>query len=570
LLVFVDNKEKQRIQSSSKTSPPTVEMDSWAAHTPTPNLKFENSPAESLLSTPEEMFPSLFGSEASSNMPTLNPIDMMSPQSLRDITPDVSVLAGLQSTPGTPSEASPAPEKKPVKKRKSWGQVLPEPKTNLPPRKRAKTEDEKEQRRVERVLRNRRAAQSSRERKRQEVEGLEQRNKELQEQLRQSQAANIALMNELRKFQRTPGVMARAPATFDTLRPSPLTLSQELFSSQDSHGLSTDNATLEQLLSSLPTNNTVNPASLSPTLTPVPEADEENEPATTVASFDSTTIVNTSPDATQHPAEMLCQGLQCRSAEVPQWLASQQAQPALALLQFLLMSTSTMVSLCQRPLTQIAMSLKAGFSLPPTPAILNTIILLVTNPSPSRRRSSTSTTLSQTTTFQLPSSSRSTAPTAARPPTRRSSSLRLKFLRKILTCSPTLARPLMDATMEALRLVSTEGFTVDRVSEGDVRTAAATNGKAQQPQQGMGRTSWLNGAQLPSKEVLITLLWVLRTEERRLEIRQQLGSSSKPGRLSAPLKSMAPTTNGVFVLTVKRSLGGEGSLDASLKRRRVE
>jgi transcriptional activator HAC1 len=563
-------------------------MDSWAAHTPTPNLKFENSPTESLLSTPEEMFPSLFGSEAPSTMPTLNPIDMMSPQSLRDMTPDVSVLAGLQSTPGTPlSESSPAPEKKPVKKRKSWGQVLPEPKTNLPPRyaphphrsiahmltsnrKRAKTEDEKEQRRVERVLRNRRAAQSSRERKRQEVEGLEQRNKELQEQLRQSQAANIALMNELRKFQRTPGVMARAPATFDTLRPSPLTLSQELFSSQDSHGLSADNATLEQLLSSLPTNNTVNPASLSPTLTPVPEADEENEPATTAASFDSTPLVNTSPDATQHPAEMLCEGLQCRSAEVPQWLASQQVQPALVLLQFLLMSTSTMVSLCQRPLTQIAMSLKAGFSLPPTPAILNTIILLVTNPSPSRRRSLTSTTSSRTTTSQLPSSSRSTVPTAARPPTRRSSSLRLKFLRKILTCSPTLARPLMDATMEALRLVSTEGYSVDRVSEGDVRTAAATNGKAQQQQQGMGRTSWLNGAQLPSKEVLITLLWVLRTEERRLEIRQQLGSSSKPGRLSAPLKSMAPTTNGVFVLNLKRSLGGEGSLDASLKRRRVE
>ncbi|KAL9061425.1 MAG: hypothetical protein Q9206_000552 [Seirophora lacunosa] len=63
-------------------------------------------------------------------------------------------------------------EKKP-KKRKSWGQELPVPKTNLPPRKRAKTEDEKEQRRIERVLRNRQAAQSSRERKRQEVEKLE-------------------------------------------------------------------------------------------------------------------------------------------------------------------------------------------------------------------------------------------------------------------------------------------------------------------------------------------------------------------------------------------------------------
>ena len=545
-------------------------MDSWTAHTPTPNLKFENSPTESLLSTPEEMFPSLFGSEAPSTVPTLNPIDMMSPQSLRDITPDVSVLAGLQSTPQTPSESSPAPEKKPVKKRKSWGQVLPEPKTNLPPRKRAKTEDEKEQRRVERVLRNRRAAQSSRERKRQEVEGLEQRNKELQEALRQSQAANIALMNELRKFQRTPSVMARAPTNFDALRPSPLTLSQELFSSQDTSNLSADSAALEQLLSSIPPNNTVNPASLSPTLTPVPEADE-NEPATTATSFaDATSLVNTSPDATQHPAEMLCQGLQCRSAEVPQWLAaSQQVQPALALLQFLLMSTSTMVSLCQRPLTQIAMSLKAGFSLPPTPAILNTIILLVTNPSPSRRRS-TSATSSPTTTSQLPSSSRSTNPTVARPPTRRSSTLRLKFLRKILTCSPTLARPLMDATMEALRLVSTEGYTVDRVSEDGVRTAAAANGKTQQQKQGTGRTSWLNGAQLPSKEVLITLLWVLRAEERRLEIRQQLSSSSKPGRQSVPLKSMAPTTNGVFVLKVKRSLGGESSVDASLKRRRVE
>jgi transcriptional activator HAC1 len=50
--------------------------------------------------------------------------------------------------------------------------VLPEPKTNLPPRKRAKTEDEKEQRRIERVRRNRLAAHNSRERKRVEVEHL--------------------------------------------------------------------------------------------------------------------------------------------------------------------------------------------------------------------------------------------------------------------------------------------------------------------------------------------------------------------------------------------------------------
>ena len=59
-------------------------------------------------------------------------------------------------------------------------------------RKRAKTEDEKEQRRVERVLRNRRAAQSSRERKRQEVEALEQRNAALESALHNQQKQNLA------------------------------------------------------------------------------------------------------------------------------------------------------------------------------------------------------------------------------------------------------------------------------------------------------------------------------------------------------------------------------------------
>lgn len=63
-------------------------------------------------------------------------------------------------------------QSKPAKKRKSWGQQLPEPTTNLPPRKRAKTEDEKEQRRIERIKRNRAAAHNSRERKRQETDTL--------------------------------------------------------------------------------------------------------------------------------------------------------------------------------------------------------------------------------------------------------------------------------------------------------------------------------------------------------------------------------------------------------------
>jgi len=98
------------------------------------------------------------------SMPSTPGLDLDSPQ--LTISPADTSLDLLDET----VEDVKSEEKKPTKKRKSWGQELPTPKTNLPPRKRAKTEDEKEQRRIERVLRNRAAAQTSRERKRLEVE----------------------------------------------------------------------------------------------------------------------------------------------------------------------------------------------------------------------------------------------------------------------------------------------------------------------------------------------------------------------------------------------------------------
>ncbi|PWW75494.1 hypothetical protein C7212DRAFT_344855 [Tuber magnatum] len=126
-------------------------------------------------------------------------------------------------TPGCPSSSSPQPEKaleadkktepaaKPVKKkRKSWGQELPTPTTNLPPRKRAKTDEEKEQRRIERVLRNRAAAQSSRERKRKEVQALEEErtklaesNADMRARLVAQEETNKALCRELEDMQQT-------------------------------------------------------------------------------------------------------------------------------------------------------------------------------------------------------------------------------------------------------------------------------------------------------------------------------------------------------------------------------
>lgn len=85
--------------------------------------------------------------------------------------------------------------------------------------------------------------------------------------------------------------------------------------------------------------------------------------------------------------------------------------------------------------------------------------------------------------------------------------------------------------MEVLRLVSSEGPVVNRVSGGDVSAEAAAGAKSQRQQHRSGPTAWLNSAALPSKEVLLALLWVLRVEERRLQIRNQV-MVPKPGTRS--------------------------------------
>jgi transcriptional activator HAC1 len=92
----------------------------------TPRIKFEDSPVDSLadsfISTPGTIYPPLFPPQ--DNFPST---DSMTPRSYEDESMFGDSIGG--SVSGTP-----VPEKKPVKKRKSWGQQLPEPKTNLPPR----------------------------------------------------------------------------------------------------------------------------------------------------------------------------------------------------------------------------------------------------------------------------------------------------------------------------------------------------------------------------------------------------------------------------------------------------
>ncbi|GKU02842.1 transcription factor [Fusarium langsethiae] len=260
--------------------------------------KFQHSPAESVMSIPGDSFTSLFDVTTPSAASTMNPMEMMTPKSFtEDHIPSSLPQIKQEEDMSTPSP-SPAPEKKTTKKRKSWGQVLPEPKTNLPPRKRAKTEDEKEQRRVERVLRNRRAAQSSRERKRQEVEALEKRNQELEQAVRAAEQANAKLMMELEQIRRS-GAVSYSPSVLDSFRVNP-SLSQELFSSQHTH------EPIDGLVSS---NTTVDPTALSPVLSPVAESSEETTEQEPSNEAKPELTESTSPDLTQRPAAMFAANL---------------------------------------------------------------------------------------------------------------------------------------------------------------------------------------------------------------------------------------------------------------------
>ncbi|KAM0338774.1 hypothetical protein ACHAPU_011197 [Fusarium lateritium] len=486
---------------------------------------FEHSPAESLMSIPGEAYASLFAVTTPSATSTMNPMEMMTPKSCsEDQTPSFTHIKEEEDdddASSTPS-SSPAPEKKTAKKRKSWGQVLPEPKTNLPPRyeastrsnktesgftntlsrKRAKTEDEKEQRRVERVLRNRRAAQSSRERKRQEVEALEKRNEELEAAIKKAQDDNARLIMELNQVRRSSGLVTHS--SLEPFRESP-SLSQELFSTQTTH------KTMEALVS----HNTVDPTTLSPNLSPVAELSEdilEQEPSKEVKPEQTESI---SPDLTQRPAAMLSD-LQCHmSAEMPKSFLSSQTSMAPTLvwplqLQMMLFSALATLTFCQRPLTQIAASLKAGISLRPTPQLLATIIWLVTLPRSAS--TTTSTSVPSSTTTQTPSRQnlwqRATSPLRSIATSPRSTNLRFKSLKKILSSSPLLARPLADATLVALRLVS-EGCE-DRIEI----LRRGTDGSRGQDDE---LTRYLTKMALPSRELLMTLLWAIRSEERRTQ-----------------------------------------------------
>ncbi|KAI9833718.1 MAG: hypothetical protein M1826_006809 [Phylliscum demangeonii] len=266
-----------------------------------------SDPVDPLLSMSDDKFRALLGDDVSLSPDTAFGEDEIDADAAADLDPELEV-----SPP--PAEG----EKKATKKRKSWGQELPTPKTNLPPRKRAKTDDEKEQRRIERVLRNRAAAQSSRERKRKEIEGLEEERESIRRhntllttQLQRAELENQELSQTIAKMAAEMTVFRQllqghlpAPAGRDLTLASP-TLSVDLLPHRPSAALGAEEAVDRDYSRSppAPTVDPRQPSFASASDSPPPEACKAEAEADADAA---------ATDSTQHPAVMLCD-LPCQS-----------------------------------------------------------------------------------------------------------------------------------------------------------------------------------------------------------------------------------------------------------------
>ena len=240
--------------------------------------------AEPLQST----FTALISPDIISQQTALSPaFSTVNPSTTTIKMEDLQTFYQPSPSPETPSHASTdsKSDSKPAKKRKSWGQVLPEPKTNLPPRKRAKTEDEKEQRRIERVKRNRLAAHNSRERKRQEVEQLQSEKEALERSMMAMREQMNRMAAELKEFRK------RHP---DSLPESNVTAPIE------DYDILLQSDTICPRQASFPS-----PESMDSMDTPQESSSQPSTPA-----YSETAAIEA--DQTQHPAAMLCD-LQCQS-----------------------------------------------------------------------------------------------------------------------------------------------------------------------------------------------------------------------------------------------------------------
>ena len=328
---------------------------------------------------------------------------------------------------------------------------------NIQRSKRAKTEDEKEQRRIERVLRNRQAAQSSRERKRQEVEKLEgekhaieRQNWLLKQRLMQVEHDKYRLAQQVAKMS---AILAKTQCASKDLSPP---LSPQLSSDLLQHDKAIKQE-LEEYPFSLPSpQDTLDPRSSFSSQSP--------SSSRSTSPIDVDFIgVSSSSDLTQHPAAMLCVDLQCQSEAA--WGPPAATRPldeahshrtrilfTLMRLHLCLTLASTVSSAILAPLSQLFTSLKTGSPLKTvtmTPMLFHLIHWLISTPVNPLTNSTRPTHSSTSTTMTSMPKTTSTSSLRPRPLL---STFRISLLLRLLACSPALARPLKDATGRELQM----------------------------------------------------------------------------------------------------------------------
>jgi transcriptional activator HAC1 len=372
------------------------------------------------------------------------PSDIVDPSSL--------TVSGYDQTYPTPPPLSddgrdtsqPPPDQPSKKKRKAWGQPVPEIKQILPPRKRAKTAEEKEQRKNERILRNRRAADKSRQRQKAAVAELEVRQVRIEKE-------NASLRELLARYQTRFGIQDDFPAPMSSepplvdleSAPSPLELGAAstvtpMSPSSFHSSMEIDSVQPTLVLSEQSTPMKTESPVLAPQLNLTHEHPEAEQTTTSMSSLPGFANVS---GLTQYPAVVLCD-LQCQPET---WAISLPAFPS-----------TTKTNLGISYLLQVFQTLTIFHSFSTTTLLPMCQLFRIL----AQRLSMTSTEQdfsSILTNFPLIHSLISMPSTPTRPAV-----FRMKLLSRLLACSPHMARLLLAATDRALQqVVSEEGFAED-------------------------------------------------------------------------------------------------------------
>jgi len=358
---------------------------------------------------------------------------------------DLTQLMYLSHYPSPEAEprVQPQLEQPPKKKRKAWGQPVPEINPILPPRKRAKTAEEKEQRKNERILRNRRAADKSRQRQKAAVAELEITKSQMEEE----NATLRALLEQYRsRFGDIEG-FTFSPATPSS---SPLPIKTERLDSYSaatpvSYHTEYDASTMASTPSIAPNSPAVVVGKVSPSLAPIlfPTNDQQDPNFEHHEVMTSDAFGTDVSGMTQYPAVILCD-LQCQ----PEMLDSNfsmvkpnfqefnrfiQTLVKLNLMTIYDMFSTTMLS----PMYQIFQVLASPSSMTSTCQDFSNFLD------------------NHFTLLHSLISSRTTATNAK-------VIFRTKLLSRLLACSPRMARLLLAATdRELQRVVEDEAFAED-------------------------------------------------------------------------------------------------------------